>query len=260
MMDVNLWRQRKHGRAANKQGACSPTCCEESPRALGQKVSLGDQQARFEVCREASVELHDIEVGHLQQHSNAVSTLLECQLNGAHSPYASFVAILHGVLSGLQLWISLDGVEFFRDVHICKFVQKQAESTSMMDVNLWRQRKHGRAANKQGACSPTCCEESPRALGQKVSLGDQQARFEVCREASVELHDIEVGHLQQHSNAVSTLLECQLNGAHSPYASFVAILHGVLSGLQLWISLDGVSFFAMSTSASLYRSRQRQLP
>ena len=90
--------QGKHGRAAHEQGACSPTCCGESPRALGQKVSLGDQQACFGACREASVELHSIEVGHLQQHSHAVSTLLECQLNGAHSPHASFVANLRNDL------------------------------------------------------------------------------------------------------------------------------------------------------------------
>ena len=36
--------QDKHGHAANTQGACSQIRCGESPRALGQKVPLGDQK------------------------------------------------------------------------------------------------------------------------------------------------------------------------------------------------------------------------
>ena len=39
-----LWGQEKHGHAANTQGACSQICCGESPRALGQKVPLGDRK------------------------------------------------------------------------------------------------------------------------------------------------------------------------------------------------------------------------
>ena len=41
---LQLGGQKKHGHAAHTQGACSPTCCGESPRALGQKVPLGDQK------------------------------------------------------------------------------------------------------------------------------------------------------------------------------------------------------------------------
>ena len=41
---LQLGGQEKHGHAAHTQGACSPTCCGESPRALGQKVPLGDQK------------------------------------------------------------------------------------------------------------------------------------------------------------------------------------------------------------------------
>ena len=43
-MQCILWGQEKHGRAANTQGACSHICCGESPRALGQKVPLGDRK------------------------------------------------------------------------------------------------------------------------------------------------------------------------------------------------------------------------
>ena len=37
-------RQRKHGHAANIQGARSSSCCGESPRALAQKVPVGDHK------------------------------------------------------------------------------------------------------------------------------------------------------------------------------------------------------------------------
>ena len=36
--------QEKHGHAVNTQGDCSQICCGESPRALGQRVPLGDQK------------------------------------------------------------------------------------------------------------------------------------------------------------------------------------------------------------------------
>ena len=36
--------QEKHGHAVNTQGACSQICCGESPRALGQRVPLGDRK------------------------------------------------------------------------------------------------------------------------------------------------------------------------------------------------------------------------
>ena len=170
MIDVYLWRQRKHGRAANKQGACSPTCCEESPRAMGQKVSLGDQQARFEVCREASVELHDIEVGHLQQHSNAVSTLLECQLNGAHSPHASFVAILHGVLSELQLWMSLDGVSFLRCPHLQ--VCTEASRVNFHDGRVSMEAEEARSRSEQtGSLLPNMLRGKSPCLGTESVTG-----------------------------------------------------------------------------------------
>ena len=39
-----LGGQDKHGHAADTQGACSQICCGESPRALGQRVPLGDQK------------------------------------------------------------------------------------------------------------------------------------------------------------------------------------------------------------------------
>eukprot|EP00445_Apocalathium_hangoei_P035926 CAMPEP_0203957980 /NCGR_PEP_ID=MMETSP0359-20131031/89626_1 /ASSEMBLY_ACC=CAM_ASM_000338 /TAXON_ID=268821 /ORGANISM="Scrippsiella Hangoei, Strain SHTV-5" /LENGTH=86 /DNA_ID=CAMNT_0050891883 /DNA_START=100 /DNA_END=358 /DNA_ORIENTATION=+ len=38
--------QGKHGFAVRTRAACSQRCCEESPRALVQRVRVGDRRAR----------------------------------------------------------------------------------------------------------------------------------------------------------------------------------------------------------------------
>ena len=74
-----------HGRISGGRGS---TAAQRTNRERAPQHAAGKVQ----------VELHSIETGHLQEHSHAVSTLLECQLNGAHSPHASYVANLRNVL------------------------------------------------------------------------------------------------------------------------------------------------------------------
>ena len=132
-----------------------------------------------------------------------------------------------------------------------------------------RQGKHGHAANTQGARSPACCGESPRAFGQRVSLGDQRLAPEACSEALCGAVCLGAGHLQQHSYAVSTRHGCQLNGAHSPHASFhdvcyeaatttciVQMLLGLFMALQLQTSAAGsTSGICCNASGSTHRDR-----
>ena len=69
-----FWGQRKHGHAAHRQGACSSQSCGESPRALGQRVPLGDQQAWVqELTAKLFAEVWILSTGHLQQQSYAMS-------------------------------------------------------------------------------------------------------------------------------------------------------------------------------------------
>ena len=69
-----FWGQRKHGHAAHRQGACSSHSCGESPRALGQRVPLGDQQAWVqELTAKLFAEVWFLSTGHLQQQSYAMS-------------------------------------------------------------------------------------------------------------------------------------------------------------------------------------------
>ena len=69
-----FWGQRKHGHAAHRQGACSSQSCGESPRALGQRVPLGDQQAWVqELTAKLFAEVWFLSTGRLQQHSYAMS-------------------------------------------------------------------------------------------------------------------------------------------------------------------------------------------
>ncbi|CAJ1395442.1 unnamed protein product [Effrenium voratum] len=69
-----FWGQRKHGHAAHRQGACSSQSCGESPRALGQRVPLGDQQAWVqELTAKLFAEVWFLSTGHLQQQSYAMS-------------------------------------------------------------------------------------------------------------------------------------------------------------------------------------------
>ena len=132
-------RQGKHGHAANTQGARSPACCGESPRAFGQRVSLGDQRLAPEACSEALRGAVCLGAGHLQQHSYAVSTRHGCQLNGAHSPHASsrdvcyeaatttyIVQMLLGLFMALQLQTSAAGSTF--GIHIIATAQEAGEA------------------------------------------------------------------------------------------------------------------------------------
>ena len=69
-----FWGQRKHGHAAHRQGACSSQSCGESPRALGQRVPLGDQQAWVqELTAKLFAEVWFLSTDHLQQQSYAMS-------------------------------------------------------------------------------------------------------------------------------------------------------------------------------------------
>ena len=71
--------QEKHGLAAHRQGALLPASCEGSPRALGQRVPLGDQQATScGALQRGLLAEHMVPgCGPLQQHSNAVTTHVE---------------------------------------------------------------------------------------------------------------------------------------------------------------------------------------
>ena len=108
-----------------------------------------------------------------------------------------------------------------------------------------------------------------RALGQRVSLGDQRLAPEACSEALCGAVCLGAGHLQQHSYAVSTRHGCQLNGAHSPHASFhdvcyeaatttciVQMLLGLFMALQLQTSAAGsTSGKCCNASGSTHRDR-----
>ena len=74
IMSLQLGGQKKHGHAVNTQGVRSQKCCGESPRALGQRVPLGDQKAEtLEQTAMLHAELWFWAFGPLQQHSYAVS-------------------------------------------------------------------------------------------------------------------------------------------------------------------------------------------
>ena len=73
-MSLQFGGQKKHGHAVNIQGVRSQKCCGESPRALGQKVPLGDQKAQtLEQTAMLHAELWFLAFGPLQQQSYAVS-------------------------------------------------------------------------------------------------------------------------------------------------------------------------------------------
>ena len=86
--------QDKHGHAANTQGACSQIRCGESPRALGQKVPLGDQKT---FTLEPSAKLWwscGSGVWSFAAAKLCHERLQERQLNGAHSFHASLLQML----------------------------------------------------------------------------------------------------------------------------------------------------------------------
>ena len=86
--------QDKHGHAANTQGACSQIRCGESPRALGQKVPLGDQKT---LTLEPSAKLWwscGSGVWSFAAAKLCHERLQERQLNGAHSFHASLLQML----------------------------------------------------------------------------------------------------------------------------------------------------------------------
>merc|ERR1719210_1978364 len=96
----------------------------------------------------------------------------------------------------------------------------EAHSWCLKEFIFWGQGKHGFAAHGRGARSRKCCGESPRALGQRVPVGDCGTLALVAGgEASGLAAAASLSHWQQHSHAVSAHLECQPNGAHSPHAS-----------------------------------------
>ena len=125
----------------------------------------------------------------------------ERQPNGAHSFHALFLDLLMRCLlkecpqahfQNFSLW----GIFHSRYVRClsyagdCRFEPEDTSSeprTTFLELYrlfliwkriqrgvFWGQEKHGHAVNTQGACSQLCCGESPRALGQKVPLGDRK--------------------------------------------------------------------------------------
>ena len=74
IMSLQFGGQKKHGHAVNTQGVRSQKCSGESPRALGQRVPLGDQKAEtLEQTAMLHAELWFWAFGPLQLQSYAVS-------------------------------------------------------------------------------------------------------------------------------------------------------------------------------------------
>ena len=97
--------QDKHGHAANTQGACSQIRCGESPRALGQKVALGDQKTftlepsakLWWSCGSGVLSFAAAKLCH--------ERLQERQLNGAHSFHASLLQMSGKAGIASQSWL-----------------------------------------------------------------------------------------------------------------------------------------------------------
>ena len=162
-----------------KRRSTQPTHRELAPQHAAGKVPVPwgrechweTKRPAPEACSEALCRAVWQGAGHLQKHSHAVSTRLGANERGSFSPcllpQTWAMQIKHpnfGLYSnfGNELASSHIGSLEFAD----------AKRRSRLQ---WRQGKHGHAANTQGARSPACCGESPRALGQRVSLGDQKA-------------------------------------------------------------------------------------
>ncbi|CAJ1364731.1 unnamed protein product [Effrenium voratum] len=154
---------------------------------------------------------------------------LQRQLNEAHSPDApfwncpafrvsmrSFFRCSCEVPAGsddavdmLKLWVAFSnmrqGNTVLRLAAWLRFSQTAVDGwPTWLEPFFWGQRKHGHAAHRQGACSSHSCGESPRALGQRVPLGDQQAWVqELTAKLFAEVWFLSTGHLQQQSYAMS---------------------------------------------------------
>ena len=89
--DLHFVGQGKHGHAAHRQGACSQICCGESPRALGQRVPLGDQKTLIlQPSAKLFVELWFAVFGPLQQQSYAMSVCKNANRTGLTLSMPSF--------------------------------------------------------------------------------------------------------------------------------------------------------------------------
>eukprot|EP00930_Biecheleria_cincta_P014167 TRINITY_DN12299_c0_g1_i3.p1 TRINITY_DN12299_c0_g1~~TRINITY_DN12299_c0_g1_i3.p1 ORF type:complete len:122 (-),score=24.30 TRINITY_DN12299_c0_g1_i3:114-479(-) len=74
--------QEKHSFAVERQGPCSLSRCEESPRAYGQRVPAEDRYAPPWLEWRGFKLSHAGRLGKLQQQRHAVSACLRRQLNG----------------------------------------------------------------------------------------------------------------------------------------------------------------------------------
>ena len=199
--------QGKHGHAADTQGVRSQICCGESPRALGQRVPLGDQKI---LTLEATAK-HMLSCGSwalvlcsskvmpwafartptergLTLSMPSICSWFE-NAGGLDNPtltkrtawvyYFAIGSTISSLLGTVWTWMHfLLNSKHWGQVKLLRvigFVNILCGKISHLVV--WQfggQGKHGHAADTQGVRSQICCGESPRALGQRVPLGDQK--------------------------------------------------------------------------------------
>ena len=144
-------------------GSLLPTCCGESPRAFGQRVSLGDQRPASAACSEALCQADSSGAGHLQQHSHAVSTRWRVPTErGSFSPCL--------LPLGALVFLDFSLYSFYSRRRSCPssdISRPRGKGPSLIQPHQRRQRKHGHAANIQGACSRHAAGKVPVPLGRE---------------------------------------------------------------------------------------------
>ena len=240
--------QEKHGHAVNTQGACSQICCGESPRALGQRVPLGDRKtATLEpsakhmwscgsgvsvlcsskvmpwVFARTPTERGSLFLCPLQQvfgrgtFQTDFSWCVDRQDKPTDSARHTRKSRTHLWLPAWWLdWSLVAGLSWHcphNDVGAVQIVSWRLHFT-IFHLRVFRgQEKHGHAVNTQGACSQICCGESPRALGQRVPLGDRKtATLEPSAKHMWSCGSGVFGPLQQQSHAMSVCKNANRTG------------------------------------------------
>ena len=261
---LQLGGQEKHGHAAHTQGACSPTCCGESPSALGQKVPLGDQKTL--ILDPSAKLLWSCGSGFLVLCNSKVMPWVFTRTpteRGSLSPCPPFAfdGCNRRFFWQKSWWYGTVGAAEI--VKTCKNYSSRRTDSALSDVQtlnltfnprlawlittwcrfvalilqLGGQKKHGHAAHTQGACSPTCCGESPRALEQKVPLGDQKTL--ILDPSAKLLWSCGSGFWSFATAKLchECLQEHQPNGAHSLHALLLHLMGAI--GVLFWAERYG---------------------